>query len=480
MQLHVLFHDIILYMFSVLIADDEQLIRDGIASILDWQNMGFSHVFKAQNAYEAISILSAESIDLLITDINMPGKTGIELLEWVSQNTPDTVIIVISGYDKFEYAQSALHYGAVDYILKPIRKNELIEKIQAIVKRIDDRQRQTGMRRHYERVFFFRKLLENSFIGAEELEEIKMCLEVPDTDGEKFFILLIDRYSDDNFDESSILDGFIYERIGIYSIGIIPSIQKSDIMKRIENLSLPHALGSEQNFDSLCISYKKALELLRGKDLSHVHSFNASFSDHKEMMNLLSYLSHGQYEAVDAYLVQLFPKFENASAAKHWCLWFMDCIEQYFEKYRFTGIYQEAVKSSRQEDIVQLQKIFQQYIQKVYMTFEEKVRSSSEIIVDEAKKIIADNIGDKNFSLTSLADTLQMSYGYFSSIFKQVTKQNFSDYLTAVRMQKAKELLSDHHMKLYEVADKCGYSSYRYFSECFKKYWKKSPSEFHR
>lgn len=145
MQLHVLFHDIILYMFSVLIADDEQLIRDGIASILDWQNMGFSHVFKAQNAYEAISILSAESIDLLITDINMPGKTGIELLEWVSQNTPDTVIIVISGYDKFEYAQSALHYGAVDYILKPIRKNELIEKIQAIAKRIDDRQRQTGM-----------------------------------------------------------------------------------------------------------------------------------------------------------------------------------------------------------------------------------------------------------------------------------------------------------------------------------------------
>ncbi|MFA6775818.1 MAG: helix-turn-helix transcriptional regulator, partial [Sphaerochaetaceae bacterium] len=87
-------------------------------------------------------------------------------------------------------------------------------------------------------------------------------------------------------------------------------------------------------------------------------------------------------------------------------------------------------------------------------------------------------LSDKNMSLTTISLELQISYGYLSGVFKREEGQSFSSYLVKRRMEKAAELLSRHDMKLYEVADACGYGNYRYFSDSFRKYWGRIPSEF--
>ncbi len=465
-------------MYSVLIADDEHLIREGLVRAIPWGDLGFDKVFSAANAYESISTVSSEHINLLLTDIMMPGKSGLELVDWIQQYSPETHTMIISGYDKFEFAQKALRLGVEDYILKPIKKNELIDKIKLIKERIDDEYKELETNSHYKKVFYLRKLLENSFLDKEELEEIKMRLEIPDLDNRHFCIVLVDCYRTDSDKAAYIFKDYINDDIGIYRVAIIPADAGNGVCNELESLGLPYSIGSEQSFDALSISFKKALEKLSHNTLEHKHSFNASFSDHKDMMKLLSLLADGLYSSVDSYLTAQFALFDNASSAKLWCLYFMDCLEQYFEKYKFTGVYQKAVKDSSSSDINELQRIFSQYLLKVYMTFEEKKKTSSEIIISNALKMIKENLGNKNFSLTNLADELKLSYGYLSSIFKQETGINFSEYITRERMLKAKEMLVDHKYKLYEIADSCGYSNYRYFSECFKKYWNSSPSEY--
>jgi len=155
----------------------------------------------------------------------------------------------------------------------------------------------------------------------------------------------------------------------------------------------------------------------------------------------------------------------------------MDCIEQNFEKYQFTGQYQMAVKNWQNENICELEAIFMQYIKKVYMTFDVKKKNSSSFIVDEAMKLINENCSDKNFSLTYVSDILGISYGYLSGIFKQEIGKKFSECLIEKRMQKAKALLLTRKYKVYEIADLCGYGNERYFSDSFKKHYGQSPTD---
>ena len=155
----------------------------------------------------------------------------------------------------------------------------------------------------------------------------------------------------------------------------------------------------------------------------------------------------------------------------------MDCIELNFEKYQFTGQYQMAVKNWQNESIAELEVVFKQYIEKVYMTFDEKKKNSSTYIVEEAMKLIDTYCSDKNFSLTYVSETLGISYGYLSGIFKQEIGKKFSECLIEKRMQKAKVLLLTRKYKIYEIADLCGYGNERYFSDSFKKYYGQSPTD---
>lgn len=126
-------------MYKVLLVDDEALIREAISENIQWEEMGFSFMGACENGKQAMEVIKSEQPDLLLTDINMPFVDGMELTKFVYENYPDTKVIIISGFDEFEYAKNAVKYQVLEYILKPITPMEFSETLLRVKKMFDDR-----------------------------------------------------------------------------------------------------------------------------------------------------------------------------------------------------------------------------------------------------------------------------------------------------------------------------------------------------
>lgn len=126
-------------MYKVLLVDDEALIREAISENIQWEEMGFSFMGACENGRQAMEAIEKEQPDLLLTDINMPFMDGMELTKFVYENYPDTKVIIISGFDEFEYAKNAVKYQVLEYILKPITPMEFLETLQRVKKMFDER-----------------------------------------------------------------------------------------------------------------------------------------------------------------------------------------------------------------------------------------------------------------------------------------------------------------------------------------------------
>ncbi len=126
-------------MYSFLLVDDECYIRSAIAKLVDWNSLGISKVFQASNGKEAIEIIKNQHIDLVLTDIQMPIMNGLELSKWISENSNETTIAILTGHEEFEWAQQCLNYGVKKYILKPVGSSSLRNKIGSIIKELDSK-----------------------------------------------------------------------------------------------------------------------------------------------------------------------------------------------------------------------------------------------------------------------------------------------------------------------------------------------------
>ena len=123
---------------KLLIADDEQRIRKGLLS-LPWETMGIEEVCQAENGIEAMEILKTGKVDIIISDIKMPGFSGLELAEYIKKYAIDTAIILLTGFSDFEYVQHALRHEVYDYMLKPLRPKDILDTAE----RVKDRDRKS-------------------------------------------------------------------------------------------------------------------------------------------------------------------------------------------------------------------------------------------------------------------------------------------------------------------------------------------------
>lgn len=116
---------------KLLVADDEKYLREKVSSNVDWEKYNCK-VFQAKDGFEALAILKEKDIDILVTDIRMPGMNGIELIRRAKEENPQLRVIVISEYAEFEYARESLRLGVEDYVLKPFRTQRLLEMVQRL------------------------------------------------------------------------------------------------------------------------------------------------------------------------------------------------------------------------------------------------------------------------------------------------------------------------------------------------------------
>ena len=119
-------------MYTLLIADDEPLIRNGVKKIIDWESLGFSRIFMAEDGVEALEIIRQNKVDLVLTDIAMPFMTGLELSEILAKEFPQIHVVILTGYEDFEYAQQSVDLGVKNYILKPVGAETLYNKMKKI------------------------------------------------------------------------------------------------------------------------------------------------------------------------------------------------------------------------------------------------------------------------------------------------------------------------------------------------------------
>ena len=134
---------------KLLIADDEQTIRNGLLSLL-WKNIGIEEVYQAENGLAAKEILKAERIDIVISDIKMPGLSGLELAEYIKECSMDTAVIFLTGYSDFEYARRAIRNQVSDYLLKPIRRKDILETVERVLQALERKRYKAEVVRKYE------------------------------------------------------------------------------------------------------------------------------------------------------------------------------------------------------------------------------------------------------------------------------------------------------------------------------------------
>ena len=124
-------------MYSIMIVEDEYLVRQGIASLVDYEQFGMQVITQAENGREAWQKFQKNPADILLTDINMPQMNGLELAKLVRDQAPTCHIVFLTGYDDFDYARTAIKLGADDYLLKPFSKDDVEEMLAKVQTKLD-------------------------------------------------------------------------------------------------------------------------------------------------------------------------------------------------------------------------------------------------------------------------------------------------------------------------------------------------------
>lgn len=124
-------------MYRLIIIDDEEEVRKGVIKKIEWEKYGFEVVGEAENGREALEVIEKTKPDLIITDIKMPFMDGLQLCKELMRDYPTTKVIILTGFDEFEYAQKAVKYNVVEYALKPVSSIELIEILEKVKAKLD-------------------------------------------------------------------------------------------------------------------------------------------------------------------------------------------------------------------------------------------------------------------------------------------------------------------------------------------------------
>lgn len=165
-------------MYKILIVDDEKLIREGINKVMDWEQLNIDQVYLATSGSEALECLDKHKIDIMVTDISMTEMTGLELIEATKEKQPELSVIVLTGYDSFEYARRALQLKVAEFLLKPVDEDLLKDSIQKVIdsieeEKIDKKKRRTiGLQEQTRMTEYFQNLLAGN-VKTDQLDYLK-------------------------------------------------------------------------------------------------------------------------------------------------------------------------------------------------------------------------------------------------------------------------------------------------------------------
>lgn len=543
-------------MLKIFLAEDEVVVRETIKRMIPWEELGFELVGEAADGEMALPLLIRQQPDLLITDIKMPFMDGLTLARLAKKKIPGLKVVILSGYDDFNYAKQAIGIGVEDYLLKPITKNALIERLSEIRSRYEHEKTQKEYYEKFQREMqayeknssrdFFEALVGGSMDMMEVYKRAeKLGLDIV---AEAYNVLIFTMNCDEDFsgqrDEYSsweaesleLLENFfaghssaMLFRSNIFSYGVLLKGQRETIEENTRACvdEIRKILSRQDGRREWFLAVGQSVERLSQIQKSY-HTASRAFSQrYLYDENILYYdemetMEHpgGQAESEDnAYLQKVDVNALNPAILQKFLSNGLQEETENFVKDYFYAIGQEPMESLVFRNYVILNVRFSviSFIKGLGCDTNEMESADTEEVLAEsgknmesaiayAKKMISQaieirdqNSGNKNrsilktavdfidshymdeeISLNTVANVANVSSNHFSALFSQNMGQTFIEYLTTLRMNKAKELLRCTGMRSSEIAGEIGYKDAHYFSYLFKKTQGMTPSDYRK
>lgn len=519
-------------MYKLLIADDEYWTREKIRSMILWEEYQIIFMNPAQDGEEVLKMIARDKPDILITDINMPFINGVDLVKQVKKEHPEIVVLVISGYDDFAYVKETLVAGAINYLLKPVAKIDLIHAVSRALEIISENEenkqqilKASSLLQDRELSLLIEK--EHTVVSIASLSETGM-----DAAGCSIMLIklhelqsLMSQYKYDMNYLSYSLKKRLREIAQKEDLLIFNNINRSNEflvvceMEIVEQklLAVKILEGLKQEIDSpITIAVSERSYSIESLHNAYVQSISVMMTrpyDRKSVIlfssrekdvtanrvtmplsqelerQLKSLLKSGNEKAIREFL-------ENKagfSACEKWSYLEVKQVMKRVVAVYMEHLLQQGVSKKNVQELERLDQMSDKTIEcldktQLYVLLEEMLNT----VLAERKSEITGNIRDcvkeaiiyidenyfEELTLSSLAEKYAVESSYFSRIFKQETGENLMLYISGKRIEKAKELMAQPQINITEVAFMVGNDDYTYFSKVFKKMTGMSPRDY--
>lgn len=514
---------------NLLIVDDESGTRKGLQNHIDWSSFGVEMIQTAGSAQEALHICETFEPELILSDIRMRGMNGIEMCMLLHTQFPGAQIIFISGYSDKEYLKAAIEIGAVNYVEKPVNLQEVMRAVEKACVILKEKRRQksydallSGNTQYMRRSVFFSLLGGNADLGdelteqAEELgffSEIRPCFRVAVlrmshavTNINLFYQELAVLLPEAAEVKAAVFHEFRDNRTLMFLF-----TGTGEALSDTGELMTGYGAVTGKTQDG------PGMFLAVGKAVSHREHIGEAYQDALKVLETLFFCGFGctrtkrrEERAVriddgleDAFIravsgrdldgtKRLLEEVREAltgmqavksGPVRRLYYAFFDYLVLEFERL-FTDRGDQLVKKSEEmyqefEDADTLDEVGERLLGSIRELFEATSREESgSSVIMQLTRIIGSEFGSRDMSVKMLADRVYLTPTYLSGLFKRKTGKTIGEYITSVRMEKAKGLLLDKQLKLYHISERVGYEDANYFAKIFKRHTGLTPSEY--
>ncbi|AEI40681.1 response regulator [Paenibacillus mucilaginosus] len=496
-------------MLRIMIADDEERIRLGLEKIITKESGAYRVVGSYASAVELLEDLPGKEADVIITDIQMPGMDGLELIERLRSLRPEVQCVILSGYSEFEYARRALQFRVLEYLLKPVNKQELFALLGRLLGETEKRRSEGQARRES----WLREKLQDREPGHTD--------EAADLAGKGDIACLVIRG-----EEPVEMEALRRWAAGVSGTAFLETVPMSGHIACLLFGADPllHPQGTADLGRLLAMScaagQKGCLSIGQGPAVREPQRWSEAY---KEALRASHYAMYGSGRVLTASVEEipdvsvhgLFAKAEkelkphlgvlDVPAIREVLQRFLHHLAELKpEKKQLHEVLEGTVFLLRQEipefiegteqhygGSLQLEKLVyesmrfdqigSQWLRMMSDLLEwsgERRSGQGNRVIGQVKRILMDDY-QRDIDLPSLAAQVFLTPNYLSKLFKTETGQTLTEFLIGIRIQKAKELLKEHaELKTYEIGERVGYPDPAYFNKIFKKTVGFTPKEY--
>ena len=519
---------------NILFIDDELDVIDGMMDAVNFEAIGIENVYVSLNAKHAKSILEKQNIDIMVTDIEMPGESGIDLLKWVRDSDRDIVTMFCTSYANFNYAQKAVEMRSFGYFLKPISYADLQEHLRLAVEEVKKNRSLESYKTNKQYWLNLQKENQKSFwerIISGDIKNREATFKNCDdnqlsyTQDDKFAICIVSLSDNDELLSSwkkyafkNISEEFFDE--ADFIIETILQIRDDTwclFFKQNENFSESDFKETCQKMISIiskhlsvvvnCYYYVNSPLVDCHINFSRINDiFKDNFLGNNKLYSINDYrkkdsayippnlrewellFSAGQSEellqAVNSYLDNLAAREEiNIASAKALRIDVMQMIQSNFQQKQistsniFSNSRFDFLRDNSLRSISKMKK-YLEYVIRTSSDFASSL-SKSQSVVGRVKEYINSHLSEE-ITRTNMANMVYLNSDYLARLFKKETNQSLGAYLLDRRIHEAKRLLVQSNIPVNEIAQKVGYDNFSYFSHIFKEKTNMTPNEYRK